>query len=76
MKSARAILLRRKMEHMINQIRKFRTIFSLIFGIASPARLRGVAYTIESDFPELALAVLQPYLKTDVLDTMVYDAAQ
>lgn len=64
------------MEHMINQIRKFRTILALIFGIASPARLRSVAYTIDSDIPELALAVLQPYLKTDVLDTMVYDAAR
>jgi hypothetical protein len=40
------------------------------------ARIRGVEYTIDSDIPEQALARLQSYLKTDVLDAMVYDAAR
>jgi hypothetical protein len=35
-----------------------------------------VEYTIDSDIPEQALARLQSYLKTDVLDAMVYDAAR
>jgi hypothetical protein len=34
-----------------------------------------VEETSDSDLPDQALAVLHPYLKTDVLDAMVYEAA-
>ena len=35
------------------------------------ANIDGVEYVIESDIPMQALALLEPYLKRDILDTMV-----